>query len=207
MQQSLFDTASPSLDLPNAELAYTADFIADQQQCYQQLLESIDWQQDTIQLYGRPVLIPRLNAWYGDEGAGYHYSGLQLSPKPWAPALLAIKYQLEQFLNTSFNSVLANYYRDGQDSVAWHSDDESELGPTPLIASISLGASRRFSLRPCHQQEPAGKPVHIELQGGSLLVMAGTTQQHWQHQLPKTSRPVAGRINLTFRTVLPYKQR
>lgn len=200
MQHSLFDTPAPSFDLPNAELAYYPDFIADQQQRYQQLLEDIAWQQDTLQLYGRPVLIPRLNAWYGDEGAGYHYSGLQLSPQPWTRCLLAIKQQLELFLSAEFNSVLANYYRNGQDSVAWHSDDESELGSTPLIASVSLGASRRFSLRPRQQQ--AGKPVHIELQGGSLLVMAGCTQQYWQHQLAKTSRPVAGRINLTFRTIM-----
>ncbi len=150
-------------------------------------------------MYGKAVPIPRMNVWYGDAGSAYSYSGLDLSPIPWTPLLLRLKNQLEDFLNTRFNSVLANHYRDGNDGVAWHSDDEPELGATPLIASLSLGATRRFSLR--SRIDSTEPPSHSELAGGSLLVMAGETQRCWQHQIPKTKKPVAGRINLTYRTV------
>ncbi len=200
MQAGLFSSTAQMLDLPHAQISYHEDFIADESQIYQQLLADLQWKQDTIQMYGKPVLIPRMNAWYGDEGAGYSYSGLDLSPIAWTDSLLRLKQRVEQQLDIRFNSVLANYYRDGADSVSWHSDDEAELGVNPVIASLSFGATRRFSLRPRKQQTT---PVHLDLKGGSLLVMAGETQQHWHHQIPKTSKPVAGRINLTFRRINP----
>ena len=198
MQTGLFYNQPQVLDLPHADICYYENFIADESAVYQRLLNDLQWQQDTIQMYGKPVLIPRMNAWYGDKGAAYSYSGLKLDPIPWTDSLLTLKQAVEQLLNIRFNSVLANYYRDGTDSVAWHSDDEPELGVNPIIASLSFGASRRFSLR---QRKQPTAPVHIDLDGGSLLVMAGETQQYWHHQVPKTRKPVAGRINLTFRTI------
>jgi len=198
VQAGLFSSIPQVLDLPQADISYYQNFIADHSVIYHQLLNDLQWRQDTLRMYGKSVLIPRMNAWYGDKGAAYTYSGLNMSPIPWTDSLLALKQQVEQQLNTRFNSVLANYYRDGADSVAWHSDDEAELGHQPIIASLSFGATRRFSLRQRQQQTT---PVHIDLEGGSLLVMAGSTQQYWHHQIPKTAKPVAGRINLTFRRV------
>ena len=200
VQSSLFSSIPQVFDLSGADICYYEDFIDNQQAVYQALLEQLSWSQDTIQMYGKPVLIPRLNAWYGDKTASYSYSGLDLSPLKWTQDLLTLKDKVEDFLAARFNSVLANHYRDGDDSVAWHSDDEKELGGQPLIASLSFGANRRFSLRSrVNKQQPA---VHIDLAGGSLLVMAGDTQRYWQHQLAKTTKPVAGRINLTFRTII-----
>lgn len=200
MQTDLFTCDVHPIDLPDAGLRYCESFLSDSQALYSQLLEEIDWRQDTITLYGRPVLIPRLNAWYGEPGADYSYSGLALQPLPWTPALLDIKERVEAFVGESFNSALANLYRDGRDSVSWHSDDEYELGEAPLIASVSLGATRRFSLR--HRRDKSLDTVHLDLQDGSLLVMSGATQRHWAHQVPKTRSAVGGRINLTFRRIL-----
>jgi len=200
MQSSLFNAQPLILDLPGAELAYYPDFIAEHESCYQQLQETISWQQDQIQMYGRRIAIPRLNAWYGDEGMNYSYSGIALTARPWTPALMKIKQQLQDKLAIAFNSVLLNYYRDGNDSVSWHADDEPELGPQPLIASLSLGATRRFSLR--HKSDRKLPVQHIDLEAGSLLVMAGDTQRNWHHQIAKTRRSIGGRINLTFRSII-----
>jgi alkylated DNA repair dioxygenase AlkB len=142
--------------------------------------------------------VPRLSAWYGDAGAVYTYSGLRLEPLPWTPVLLEIKQATERLSGTRFNSVLLNLYRDGQDSMGWHSDDEPELGPEPVIASVSLGALRRFVF----QHKKRRWRIALDLEPGSVLLMAGATQHHWRHALPKTRRPVAPRINLTFRTIL-----
>ena len=200
MQQALFSCTPLQLDLPDADVRYYPDFIAEHESIYKQLLAQIQWSQDDILLYGKPVKIPRLNAWYGDKEAHYAYSGLALSPLPWTSLLLQLKNQLEAFLNCQFNSVLANHYRDGQDSVAWHSDDEKELGNKPLIASLSFGATRTFSLK--HKKDKHLAPVKVNLEGGSLLVMGGNTQHCWQHQIAKTKQVVPGRVNLTFRRVV-----
>jgi alkylated DNA repair dioxygenase AlkB len=200
MQSSFFSATPQVFKLPDAEICYYEDFIDNQQATYERLLKQLKWSQDTIQMYGKPVLIPRMNAWYGDETASYSYSGLALSPLEWTQELVSLKVKLETFLAARFNSVLANHYRSGGDSVAWHSDDEKELGTKPLIASLSFGANRRFSLR--HRLDKDKAAVHIDLVGGSLLVMSGDTQRYWQHQLAKTTKPVAGRINLTFRTII-----
>ncbi len=199
-QSGLFDGTEQALALPDADVTYWPDFLPEPASLYRRLEREIQWRQDTITLYGRPVRIPRLNAWYGDPGADYSYSGLALTPLAWTPTLKAVKQRVEAHLGARFNSVLANLYRDGGDSVAWHSDDEYELGDTPLIASVSLGAARRFSLK--HKTDKSLAPVHLELHTGSLLVMRGPTQRHWQHQLPKTRAAVDGRINLTFRQIL-----
>ncbi len=200
MQGQLFTDKTIALKLPDAELSYTTDFIEGQQAVFEQLQQSIDWCQEEIKLYGKTMPVPRLTAWFGDCGKDYAYSGIQHRAQAWTSPLLRLKTQLEDHLGSSFNSVLINYYRDGNDSVGWHADDEPELGPCPLIASLSVGATRRFSLR--HSGEPDLPIRHLELAGGSLLVMAGQTQHHWQHRLAKTADSIAGRINLTFRSII-----
>ncbi|MCC2545891.1 alpha-ketoglutarate-dependent dioxygenase AlkB [Hymenobacter sp. BT175] len=164
-----------------------------------ELASTIAWRQESIQLYGKAVLQPRLSAWYGDAEARYRYSGLSLEPLPWTPTLLALRQLLEEATGTRFNSVLLNLYRHGQDSMGWHADDEPELGPAPVIASLSLGAARRFRLRP--RKPGLAPPVALDLTSGSLLVMRGLTQRYWLHAVPKTARPVGPRLNLTFRLV------
>jgi len=205
MQPDLFSNTVQPIDLPNADIRYYGDFLSDHQPIYQQLQQQLHWQQDTIAMYGKQLVIPRLNCWHGDAQADYGYSGIALKPQPWTALLQQLKTKVERFITATdlhyraFNSVLGNYYRDQHDSVAWHSDDEQELGEQPLIASLSFGDSRRFSLK--HKYDSSIKPVHIELAPGSLLIMAGQTQSHWQHQVAKSSRPCGGRINLTFRQV------
>ncbi|MBW3130339.1 MULTISPECIES: alpha-ketoglutarate-dependent dioxygenase AlkB family protein [Hymenobacter] len=167
-----------------------------------ELEQTIAWRQEAIRLYGREVLQPRLTAWHGDPAATYRYSGLQLTPQPWTPALQKLRGQVETATGTAFNSVLLNLYRYGQDSMGWHADDEPELGPAPVIASLSLGATRRFRLRPRDARETPHAPVSLDLSSGSLLVMRGPTQQHWLHAVPKTARPTDARLNLTFRLIV-----
>lgn len=153
----------------------------------------VAWRQEEARVMGRQVLIPRLTAWYGD--AGYVYSGIRLHPAPWSPPLVELKTVADRLAGCAFNSVLLNLYRSGRDSVSWHSDDEPGLGPEPVIASLSLGAARRFQFK--HRK--GGELVTIELEHGSALIMAGRTQSCWRHQVPKTARAVGPRINLTFR--------
>ena len=164
---------------------------------YNQLQHQLAWRHDQITLFGRQVYIPRLQCFQGDPGISYCYSGLTLDTETWHPAVLDIKQKIEALCGHSFNSVLINYYRQGQDSMGWHSDDEPELGRNPVIASVSLGQPRRFLLR--HRFDKAIPQQELLLNNGSLLIMAGKLQHYWQHSVPKTKRPMAGRINLTFR--------
>lgn len=151
-------------------------------------------------MFGRQVAIPRLQAWYGDPNCTYRYSGLQLNPLPWTPDLLQLKARVEKLCQHTFNSVLLNLYRTGSDSNGWHSDDEKELGEQPVIASLSLGETRRFRLR--HKYDKDIAPINLNLSSGSLLCMSGHSQSCWQHCIPKTARTVGPRINLTFRNIL-----
>jgi alkylated DNA repair dioxygenase AlkB len=166
-------------------------------QLFGMLLEEIDWKQRSIRMMGREVLQPRLTAWYGD--AAYTYSGVTLAPLPWMPLLSELRDHLIADVGECFNSVLCNMYRTGADSMGLHSDDEKELGPRPVIASVSLGAARRFVLRHKRKREP---PVTVELTHGSLLVMGGTAQAFWKHAVPKDPSATGPRINLTFRRIL-----
>ena len=166
---------------------------------FEWLLDAVDWEQHEIRIAGGIVASPRLSAWYGDPGASYSYSGLFLEPQPWFPVIRELKVQVEKASGWRFNSVLLNLYRDGDDSMGWHSDDEPELGERPVIASISLGATRRFRLR--HKKQAVLEPVVVELEHGSLLIMKGETQRFWKHQLPKSKRVSRARINLTFRSI------
>ena len=187
--------------LPQADLLFDSAFLsaAEASTLLAQLTADIAWEQRAIRMFGQQIPQPRLTAWYGDPAARYTYSGLVWEPQPWTPALLALRQRVEAATATQFNSVLLNYYRDGRDSMGWHADDEPELGPAPAIASLSLGASRRFRLRPRTGLPYA--PLALDLPSGSLLLMRGPTQRHWQHALPKTARPVGPRLNLTFRWV------
>ena len=165
---------------------------------FSQLKERVKWQQEEIKLYGRKILLPRLTAWFGDEGKTYMYSGITVEPEPWTPTLLEIKSRIEEVSDVTFNSVLLNYYRNERDSVSWHSDDEPELGKNPTIGSVSLGDVRTFQLK--HKTD---KSLNIsrDLPDGSYLEMAGSTQHHWLHQIPKRTRKIGPRINLTFRII------
>jgi alkylated DNA repair dioxygenase AlkB len=201
-QQSLFTEDTTQFDLPDAELHYRPQFFpkptADR--LLQELMEKIEWTQNKIRFYGKESLVPRLEAWYGDPGKSYAYSGIQMNPKPWTKELVEIKEAIEKEAGVSFNSVLINYYRDGKDRVAWHSDDEKELGHNPIIGSVSLGAERKFKLRHKKYKEN-GLKTEIMLQHGSFLLMKGPTQHHWMHEIPRTAKPIGPRINLTFRII------
>ncbi|MBF9235849.1 alpha-ketoglutarate-dependent dioxygenase AlkB [Hymenobacter sp. BT683] len=193
-------TFSP-LPLPRADLLFDPVFLpaAEADVLLAQLIRDVSWEHRNIRIFGKELPQPRLTAWYGDPDARYSYSGLAWEPRPWTLALHSLRQRIETATGTAFNSVLLNYYRDGRDSMGWHSDDEPELGQSPAIASLSLGATRRFRLRP-----RAGldlPPFGLDLPTGSLLLMRGPTQQHWQHALPKTARPIGPRLNLTFRQV------
>ncbi len=189
------------LPLPQAELLFDPAFLpaAEAETLLAQLRAEVAWEQRSIRLFGQEVPQPRLTAWYGDPAARYTYSGLHWEPTPWTATLRHLRQRVEAATGTRFNSVLLNLYRNGRDSMGWHADDEPELGPTPAIASLSLGATRRFRLRP-RPGTPA-QPFGLDLPTGSLLLMRGPTQQHWQHALPKTARPIGPRLNLTFRWV------
>ncbi|MBC7794880.1 MAG: alpha-ketoglutarate-dependent dioxygenase AlkB [Clostridia bacterium] len=156
------------------------------------------WQRGRLHIYGREVLEPRLTCWYGDLGASYTYSGRTVNPLPWTDTLSETRGKVESVARSRFNSVLLNLYRDGNDSVAWHADNEPELGDEPVIASLSVGVARRFAVR---RRDRVGSTVRIDLGHGALVVMRGDFQRHWEHSIPKTSRPVQARINLTFRAI------
>jgi alkylated DNA repair dioxygenase AlkB len=187
------------LTLPDAQLHYQPGFLTREEadSLLAVLLDQVNWRQDRIRLFGKEHRIPRLQAFLSDPGIHYTYSGLRLAGEPWLPALQPLKQRLEALCEQPFNALLLNLYRDGQDCMGWHADDEPELGQNPVIASVSLGAPRRFRLR--HNRS---RDTHaLTLVHGSLLLMAGPTQHHWQHCLPRTRVCRSPRINLTFRLI------
>ena len=189
------------LDLPDAEVFfYPAFFSASEaDRLLLELRDTTAWRQETIRLYGKDIAVPRLTAWYGDEGTRYTYSGIENVPLPWTPPLLEVKRAVEPPSGVVFNGVLLNRYRTGQDSVSWHADDEPEFGERPVIASVSFGGTRTFQLK--HKTRKDLK-ASVELTHGSLLIMRGGTQANWLHQIPKTARRVEERLNLTFRAIV-----
>ena len=190
--------ARSEVDLPGARLAYDPEWLdaGAASALFAALRDGLPWERHRITVYGRSLEAPRLSCWIGD--AAYTYSGTRFDPHPWPEALAPVRERLERELHAGFNSVLANLYRDGNDRLGFHRDSEPELGPEPLIASVSLGAMRRFRLR---EREGRGS-FGIDLEHGSLLVMSGATQRNWLHAVPPTARVVGPRINLTFRKVL-----
>jgi alkylated DNA repair dioxygenase AlkB len=165
----------------------------------QRLIAEVPWRSEELVMWGRRMLQPRLTAWYGDAGARYAYSGIELAPLPWTPLLADLKARVEEVAGVTFNSVLINYYRDHRDSVGFHSDNEPELGERPVIASLSLGEERIFILR--HKTARQLAPVRLRLESGSLLLMRGDTQRCWRHGVPKETQPCGPRVNLTFRQI------
>lgn len=181
------------------EFQYWIDFLSDNEAdaLFSELLEKVHWKKQVLSMYGKQVPMPRLTAWYGDEGSAYKYSGIKNEPLPWLPSLARLRRDLSSFVKAEFNSVLLNYYRNGEDSLSWHRDDELELGSEPVIASISLGASRYFNVK---EDPESGIKFRLQLTSGSLLVMRGMSQSGWLHSIPKSNSDEA-RINLTFRFV------
>ena len=163
----------------------------------EQLLENVIWQQEKIKIYGQIHKLPRLTAWYGDESKRYTYSGITVYSLNWINPLSEIKSRIEEVSGDLFNSVLINRYRDGSDSISWHADDEHELGPCPLIGSLSFGEARSFQMKHKFRDEK----FKITLEHGSYLLMKGNTQQNWLHRIPKSKRPLGERISLTFRQI------
>ena len=189
-----------SLKIQEGEVYYLPDYMdrTDAAAHFEELVNSIPWRSDKITVFGKTYDQPRLTAWFGEEGKSYSYSGISMQPLPFTQILRQLKSELEIFSGERFNSCLANLYRDGQDSNGWHADDEKELGINPVIASVSLGESRYFHLR--HKSDH-NKKEKLLLHSGSLLLMKGSTQHNWQHQVPKTKRKIGPRINLTFRYI------
>jgi alkylated DNA repair dioxygenase AlkB len=165
---------------------------------FEQFDQGIAWQQDAIKIFGRIVPLPRQTAWYGDSGVTYKYSGIVNHPKPWTPLLLEIKSRVEELSGALFNSVLLNRYAHGKDYQGYHADDEPELGDRPLIASVSFGATRIFRLK----EKRGEKRIGIQLEPGSVLIMAGALQTFFVHGLPKATKVIEPRINLTFRRIV-----
>ncbi len=188
------------LELEDADVRLLAEAFSgpEASELFRLLRAGIDWRQEEVVIFGQRRRVPRLVAWHGDPGASYTYSGAPHEPLPWTPVLEQVRRRVQALSGRHFNAVLLNLYRDGRDGMGWHSDDEPELGPEPAIASVSLGAVRRFCLR--HRRRK-GMRAELSLPHGSLLLMSGTTQSHWVHAVPKTALPTGERINLTFRRV------
>lgn len=191
------------LEMSNADVLYCKSFFSQEQSHYflTKLSQEINWHQNSVKIFGKTLLEPRLSAYYGDKP--YRYSGFTREPLPWHPILWEIKSTIELLIGTKFNAVFLNLYRDGNDGVGWHRDNQKELGLNPTIASVSFGATRRFIFR---RYDDFPTKVALELADGDLLIMAGETQTFWQHQVPKSSSKIASqlkpRINLTYRFVI-----
>lgn len=198
----LFQENSPEtldwLDFGGSRLGLNQRYVTNPQALYQQLCDECQWSQPEVFLFGKRRKVPRLNAFYGDRGVEYRYSGLTHRAEGWPASLQVLKTRIDRLLGTRFNTVLLNWYRDGDDTMGYHADDEAVLGPEPIIASVSLGVPRRFVMK--RRDNPKDKR-EVLLEGGSLLVMAGRFQHDWLHAVPASRRVREGRINLTFRRV------
>jgi alkylated DNA repair dioxygenase AlkB len=197
---SLFPKEKILFNFPDAEIEYYPHFFDGKRatELFEKLRKEIPWQQDNITLFGKTHPQPRLTALFGNEGKPYSYSNIVMQPHAWNPLLMFVKNEIEEACNENFTTVLLNYYRDGKDSNGWHADNERELGRNPVIASVSFGAERSFHLQHNTLKE---QKLKINLEHGSLLIMKGTTQHFWKHQIPKTAKLIGPRINLTFRII------
>ncbi len=211
MQTNLFDEGDHSdqcikHDLEDAQLLeYPRAFdVAETEELMSALLQELSWQQERLKVAGKLRAVPRLQCWMGDRASLYGYSGVRLTPCPWNDTVKVIHLRVRELSKLSFNSVLINYYRNGQDSVAWHADDEKELGNRAVIASVSLGAERKFQLK--HKHNSPAQRYQLQLRNGSLLLMGDTMQRNWLHRLPKVPGLQQARINLTFRNIVSENQ-
>jgi alkylated DNA repair dioxygenase AlkB len=188
------------IPLPDADLVYFANALSvDAAACFRDLRTNTHWREEKVFVWGRSCVQPRLVAWHGDPGTDYGYSGIHLRPSPWTPTLTRLRDEVEKLAGAKFNSVLLNLYRNERDCMGWHSDDEPELGPEPIIASISFGETREFRLR--HRSRKELPVVRMPLTDGSVLIMAGPTQRNWQHSVKRGTVERGERINLTFRSI------
>lgn len=202
MQNILFPDEKPSQIIQNnGDVTYYPSIFSHEEsdQIMVDLVENIEWKQEPIWMFGKKIMQPRLTALYGDPNVAYGYSGIIMNTLPWNATLIFIKSKVEEITKSNFTHVLMNYYRDGQDSMGWHRDNEKNLGKNPTIASVSFGISREFQLR---SYKNKGDKKSIMLTHGSLLLMQGETQHFWEHQIPKSKKINNPRINLTFRRVL-----
>jgi alkylated DNA repair dioxygenase AlkB len=197
---SLFQPEPIVFNLPDAAIIYYPNFFSKEESdiIFDELTNDIPWQQDDIKVFGKVHPQPRLTALFGNQGKSYSYSNITMQPHAWNPFLQKIKSKVENISVANFSTVLLNLYRNGKDSNGWHADNEKELGVNPIIASVSFGTERVFQLK--HNTIPNLKQ-NIILEHGSLLLMKGTTQHFWKHQIPKTAKPIGSRINLTFRLI------
>lgn len=197
MQQQIFNEQENILPFNGEVLFFPGAFSPKESEVYfKALVDEISWKHEAIKMFGKAVMQPRLTAWYGDKS--YSYSGITLQPIAWAGVLLPIKKRVEEIAGMPFNSALLNYYRYGSDSMGWHRDNEKELGINPVIASVSFGAARKFQLRYYTDKTVVR---NIDLTDGSLLLMRSETQHFWEHQLPKITKAIGGRVNITFRVI------
>ena len=189
-----------NLNLKDAEVFYYPNYftINESMSLFQILTTETLWQQDDIKVFGKTYKQPRLTSLYGSNKRPYSYSNITMYPNEFSSTLLKIISKIEDTTNEIFTTCLLNQYRDGQDSNGWHADDEKELGQNPVIASVSFGASRMFHLK--HRYDKSHK-CKLLLESGSLLLMKGTTQHFWLHQVPKTKKQIGSRLNLTFRNI------
>lgn len=199
-QHALFDDGGP-IEGPGLDVSLVRGALSptDADAAFAELRATVPWRQEHLRMFGELVAVPRLEAWIADDGLDYTYSGIVHRACPWTPTLARLRDVVGSLAGADLNSVLCNLYRDGRDSVDWHADDEAEFGRRPVIASLSLGATRRFDLR--RVDDPSTR-VDLDLHHGDLLVMRGTTQELWRHRVPRTKRRVGERINLTFRRVV-----
>lgn len=197
----LFNSERTSNLLPlDGELIYYGKILSrSKAQFYlERMLNTIEWKNDEAVIFGKHIITKRKAAWYGNENYSYTYSNTTKEALPWTRELLELKALTEELCGTSFNSCLLNLYHSGEEGMAWHSDDEKSLGKNTSIASLSLGAERKFSLK----HKATKQTLSLTLEEGSLLVMKGSTQSHWLHSLPKTKKVKSPRVNLTFRTMV-----
>lgn len=197
----LFNLDTPINLLPyDGEVNYYGQVmdIATADEYLQTLLNTIAWKNDEAIIFGKHIITKRKVAWYGDAGFSYTYSGTTKQALGWTPELLKLKQLIETLTGDKFNSCLLNLYHNGNEGMAWHSDDEKSLGKNTTIASLSFGAERKFSLK----HRLLKQSTSLMLQNGSLLVMKGATQSNWLHSLPKTKKVTVARVNLTFRTMI-----
>lgn len=197
MQNSLFPDSNTILPFQGDVHYESAFFPKKESDDYlQKLGKELPWKQEPIVLFGKKIMQPRLTNWVGEKP--YTYSGITMQPHPFGETLMAIKNKLEAFTHCQFNTALLNLYRNGTDSMGWHRDNEKELGPAPIIASVSFGAVREFQFRHYQTKDHLTK---LPLEHGSLLIMRGLTNTYWEHRIPKTNKPLQPRINITFRII------
>lgn len=188
------------INIQDGWLLFEENFFSQEEslRLFDELHDQLEWQQGKIKLFGKEYSTPRLEAFYAEPNKNYGYSGQQMTTNPMNPTLLTILATIENSTGYSFNSVLCNLYRDGSDSNGWHADNEPELGKDPIIASLSLGAIRRFDLK----HNSSNETIKFNLNLGSILIMGGSIQHNWKHQIAKTKKVLSPRINLTFRTII-----